>query len=149
MDDLIAEAFERSATEDLQVTIDAVAARQEPVAQLQAFITSYGRGEVDSGMQLWLDAWSEASRRPALQRTSQTLNGRWQALLRDVIARGVAESVMTSGDPDASAWRLLSVLDGLALQSVVHPETISSEQARQWSLRAAELELGLTTGSLS
>jgi len=149
MDDLIAEAFERSATEDLQVTIDAVAARQEPVAQLQAFITSYGRGEVDSGMQLWLDAWSEASRRPALQRTSQTLNVKWQALLRDVIARGVAESVMTSGDPDASAWRLLSVLDGLALQSVVHPETISSEQARQWSLRAAELELGLTAGSLS
>ena len=42
-------------------------------------------------MQLWLDAWADAVRRPALQRTSRRLNEQWHALLVDLIQGGVAE----------------------------------------------------------
>ena len=40
---------------------------------------SYAPAQSDWTMQLWLDAWSEAARRPALQQVSRGLNREWQA----------------------------------------------------------------------
>ena len=68
-------------------------------------------------MQLWLDAWSEAARRPALQRVSRALNREWQALVGAIIDEGVAAGEFTTDNSDASAWRLLSLIDGLASRS--------------------------------
>lgn len=148
MDVLLAEAFERAADEDLQATEEAVARAPDPLARLAAFIDSYARGNGDSGMQLWLDAWAEAARRPDIRRTSQRLNVRWQELLRMLIAQGCDAGVMTADDPDGAAWRLLSLLDGLALQAVAHPDAVTADQSQRWSRRAAERELGLPTGNL-
>lgn len=148
MDDLLAEAFARAADEDLQVTVHAVAAGGSPTEQLRLFFDTYARSDSDAGMQLWLDAWAEASRRPALQKTSRLLNERWQQVMCDVIVAGVAAGEMTCGDPDASAWRLLSLLDGLTLQSVAHGDVVTMKQASQWSRRAAEKELALPAGVL-
>jgi hypothetical protein len=98
-------------------------------------------------MQLWLDAWSEASRRPALQRASRRLNREWQALVRSIIADGVEAGEFRSDDADASAWRLLSVLDGLALQVVAHDALITRDQVVAWTLQAAARELGMATAA--
>ena len=58
-------------------------------------------------MQLWLDAWADAVRRPGLQETSRRLN-------REVAAPSSRGSSPTGRlrqhaaiDPDAAAWRLL------------------------------------------
>ena len=67
MDDLITEAFERAATEDLERAAAAIDSGSEPIDRLSRFFESYTRADDDSGMQLWLDAWAEAARRPALQ----------------------------------------------------------------------------------
>ena len=55
-----------------------------------------------------------------LQETSQRLNVAWQQLLAEVIEAGVAAGSFACADPDAAAWRILSLLDGLALQTVAH-----------------------------
>ena len=149
MDELVAEAFERAAREDLQVTVDAVAAGGTPLERLRLFFDTYARSETDAGMQIWLDAWAEAARRPALQRSSRRLNEEWQALLATMIADGCAAGVMTAPDPGAAAWRVLSLLDGLALQVVAHGDVVSPEQADVWSRQAAERELGLPVGTLA
>ena len=148
MDTLLAEAFEQAADEDLRATVVAVSLVPDPLARLAAFIDSYARGNGDSGMQLWLDAWAEAARRPEIQRTSQRLNMRWQELLSSLITEGCDAGVMVSDDPDGAAWRLLSLLDGLALQAVAHPDAVSADQAQRWSRRAAETELGLKSATL-
>ena len=105
---------------------------------------------IPEGMQVWLDAWAEAARRPALQRSSRRLNEEWQALLASVIADGTSAGVMTVADsPGAAAWRVLSLLDGLSLQVVAHGDVLTAEQADLWSRQAAERELGLAPGTLS
>jgi AcrR family transcriptional regulator len=149
MDDLLAAGFDRAASQDLDVTRAAMAREHDPVARLTTFFETYARAEQDWAFQLWLDAWAEASRRPALQETSQRLNVAWQQLLAQTIGEGVATGKMTCGEPDAAAWRILSLLDGLALQAVAHRDAIDREAVIRWSVANAETELGLARGSLS
>jgi AcrR family transcriptional regulator len=148
MDDLLAAAFDRAASQDLDVTRDAMAGGRDAVERLTTFFATYTRAEQDWAFQLWLDAWAEASRRPALQATSRRLNIAWQRLLAQTISHGVEAGVMTCTDPSASAWRILSLLDGLALQAVAHRGSIDRGAVISWSVGYAETELGLMPGAI-
>ena len=55
---------------------------------------------------------------------------------------------MRCDEPDAVAWRIISLLDGLALQSVAHADLIRLEDANNWEREYAERELGLASGAL-
>lgn len=149
MDDLLAEAFARAAGDDLERTRVAVESGVDPIQRLTLFFATYARAEDDIGMQLWLDGWAEAARRPALQRTSRHLNEEWHALLAAIIRDGVAMGVMWCDDVDGSAWRILSLLDGLTLQVVAHGAVLSMAQVDAWSRAGAERELGLQPGVLA
>lgn len=148
MDDVLAAAFERSAGHDLALVQIAMAATDDPVDKLTAFFGSYARGDQDWAFQLWLDAWAEASRRPALGATSRRLNVAWQRLLESAIVAGVNAGTFRCPDPDAAAWRMVSLLDGLALQAVAHGSVVPRDLSLEWSIAATEDELGLTRGSL-
>lgn len=148
MDELLAAAFDRAASQDLEATRAAMAAGDGPVRQLANFFANYARAEQEWAFQLWLDAWSEASRRPAVQETSRRHNVAWQQLLVHTIQAGVRSWVMSCSDPEAAAWRILSLLDGLALQAVAHRVPIGREAVIAWSVAHAETELGLPRGSL-
>ncbi len=148
MDDLLAAAFEQAASRDLHTTRDAMARCDGAVSQLRTFFATYARAEQDWAFQLWLDAWAEAARRPAVRETSERLNVAWQRLLADTVRAGVAEGVLSCADPDAAAWRMLSLLDGLALQTVAHRDVIDRQAVVSWSVAYAERELGLTRDAL-
>ncbi|MBA2456391.1 MAG: TetR family transcriptional regulator [Nocardioidaceae bacterium] len=148
MDDLLAAAFDRAAGRDLDATRAAVARGGGPVERLAVFFATYVRAEQDWAFQLWLDAWAEAARRPAVRETSQRHNVAWQQLLSETIRAGVNADVMVCGDPEAAAWRILSLLDGLALQAVAHRLLINRQAVISWSVSYAEAELGLSPGSL-
>jgi AcrR family transcriptional regulator len=148
MDDLLASAFERAATQDLEVTRTAMRAGTTPLERLRIFFATYARAEQDWAFQLWLDAWAEAARRPAVQKTSRRLNVAWQELLVDVIEAGIADGSMTCADPPGAAWRVLSLLDGLSLQAVAHRVDIDRFAVTDWSIAMAEAELALRAGAL-
>lgn len=148
MDEVLAAAFELVATQDLELSARLMAAASSQVEALRVFFRTYTPADKDWAFQLWLDAWAEAARRPAVQATSRRLNLEWQALLERTIAAGVAEGAFACSDPAGAAWRILSLLDGLALQVVAHGTTITREAVVAWSTVAAERELGLTNGSL-
>jgi hypothetical protein len=120
----------------------------DPVAALATFIRTYAPIDRDWSFQLWLDAWSEAARRPRLQAASRRLNLAWVGLLEAAIDAGVAAGRFTCPDPTGAAWRILSVLDGLALQVVAHPSVIARESVEAWGTAVAERELGLPPGAL-
>ena len=141
MDDLLAAAFEQAASGDLQRARAALANAPTPTAALDVFVRSYAPAHSDWTMQLWLDAWAEAARRPALQRVSRRLNREWQSIVSEIIAAGATSGEFRSDDPDAAAWRLLSLLDGLALQVVAHDALITRDQVIEWAALAARREL--------
>lgn len=143
MDDVLAAAFEQAAGRDLAKARIAITAEHSPTTQLDAFIESYAPAHSDWTMQLWLDAWAEASRRPALQQVSRRLNREWQAMVRDIIEHGVAARELATDDADAAAWRLLSVLDGLTLQLVAHDAMITRDDVIAWAHTAAARELAI------
>ena len=151
MDDVLASAFERVAADDLRRTTQAVAAdaADGPEAALAAFFRAYAPADADWAFQLWLDAWAEAARRPALRATSQRLNLAWQALVEGIVRGGVKAGRFSCPDPAAAAWRIISVIDGLALQVVAHETVIARSEMVAWAALAAERELGLSEGTLA
>jgi AcrR family transcriptional regulator len=149
MDDVLAAAFEMVARQDLEVSAGLMQAAASPIAALRIFFRTYTPADKDWAFQLWLDAWAEAARRPAVQATSRRLNLEWQALLEGTIRSGVADGSFACGDAAGAAWRILSLLDGLALQVVAHGTTITRRDVVAWSTAAAERELGLTVGALA
>jgi len=149
MDDVLAAAFERVARQDLVASSALMAAAASPTEALRAFFTSYTPADKDWAFQLWLDAWAEAARRPAIRAVSEALNLEWQGLLESTIRRGVADGSFSCPDPVGAAWRILSLLDGLALQVVAHGSTLSRADVIAWSTLAAETELGLRGGTLA
>lgn len=148
MDEVLAAAFERVAAEDLAET-EAMLAGGDPVAVLAGFLRSYQPVGDDWAFQLWLDAWAEAARRPRLQVASRRLNLAWVGLLEGTIRAGVAAGRLVCPDPIGAAWRILSVLDGLALQVVAHPSIIDRDDVERWGAAVAERELGLGEGVLT
>jgi len=148
MDEVLAAAFERVATQDLEMSARLMAEASSPVEALRVFFRTYTPADKDWAFQLWLDAWAEAARRPAVQATSRRLNLEWKALLERTIVTGVGSGAFSSADPAGAAWRILSLLDGLALQVVAHGTTISRMDVVAWSTAGAERELGLAPGTL-
>jgi AcrR family transcriptional regulator len=148
MDDVLAAAFERVASEDLAASEREMGVAATPIEALRIFFQTYSPADRDWAFQLWLDAWAEAARRPALQAASRRLNLAWQALLERTIRAGMADGSCYTPDPAGAAWRILSLLDGLALQVVAHGTTISRDEVVAWAAHAAEVELGLPAGSL-
>jgi AcrR family transcriptional regulator len=148
MDDLLAAAFDRAAGQDLEVTRAAMGRGGSALDRLAIFFATYARAEQTWAFQLWLDAWAEASRRPAVRQSSQRLNVAWQQLLVDAIVAGRTAGDVVCADADGSAWRILSLLDGLALQWVAHEVSIDRPAVISWSVAFAETELGLVPGRL-
>jgi len=148
MDEVLAAAFEIVASQDLGLSEQLMAEAPSPVDALRVFFRTYTPSDKDWAFQLWLDAWAEAARRPAIQATSRRLNLEWQALLERTIEAGVRSGAFVCRDPDGAAWRILSLLDGLALQVVAHGTTIGRDQVAAWATGVAETELGLTSGTL-
>jgi AcrR family transcriptional regulator len=148
MDDVLAAAFERVAVVDLVQTEDVLKAAGDPRSVLASFLSMYGPVGEDWSFQIWLDAWAEAARRPALREVSRRLNLAWAALLERAIRDGVRDGSFRSEDPSAAAWRILSVIDGLALQVVAHQTIIDRPHMLAWAATAAERELDLRPGAL-
>lgn len=149
MDEVLAAAFERVAAQDLEASSALMARAATPVEALRSFFATYTPADKDWAFQLWLDAWAEAARRPTVRATSRRLNLAWQGLLAATIRSGVAEGSFRCMDPDGAAWRILSLLDGLALQVVAHGTTIARRDVVAWATGAAESELGLEVGTLT
>jgi AcrR family transcriptional regulator len=148
MDDVLAAAFTRVAEADLAVAEAAVAGASGPTHALARFFRTYAPTDADRAFQLWLDAWSEAGRRPAVQDASRRLNLAWQRLLERTITAGVTRGHFRCAEPAAAAWRLLSLVDGLALQVVAHGTTIGRDDVVRWASLAADTELDLRPGTI-
>ncbi|MEZ5221625.1 MAG: TetR family transcriptional regulator C-terminal domain-containing protein [Ilumatobacteraceae bacterium] len=148
MDEVLAAAFDTVAQHDLAATEAAVGAAPTPTEQLLAFFAAYTRTDDTGSSQLWLDAWAESARHPALGATSRRSNVAWQRLLAGIVERGVGDGDFRCDDPDGAAWRLVSLIDGLTVQNVAHGSLLAHHAIIDWTFTTTEHELDLPHGTL-
>lgn len=122
----------------------AIAEGGDPALErLDRIFRLYAPGPSSEAWALWIDAWSQALRSPALQRVSRDLDLQWKETVARVIGDGVAAGECSCPDHSATAWRLTALLDGLAVQVVVHRGVLRRRELLAWVRTAAASELGL------
>jgi AcrR family transcriptional regulator len=142
-DALLSAAFDHAAQRDLRRLEREVGTDGDAVARLLSVIRLYAPERAEAGWMLWIDAWGEALRNPILRQISQDLDIAWKNHLEAVIVDGVASGEFVCLDPHGAAWRLAALLDGLAVQVIVHDKAVTVDELRSWVLHAAAAELGV------
>jgi AcrR family transcriptional regulator len=146
---LMSKAFEYAAEQDLarlQAVMDSHDLPLEKLRRLLKLLAPQGRSR---SWLMWIDGWSEALRMPQLEQVSRRLDLRWKEVLTEVIEAGVKEGAFECEDPFGAAWRIISLIDGLAVQLMVHDRVISRRQAFEWMRLATSRELGLDPAKLA
>ncbi|MHB9755688.1 TetR family transcriptional regulator C-terminal domain-containing protein [Streptomyces sp. BYX5S] len=92
---------------------DDAAAELRQLIELQTPRTAQQRRQ----WKVWLDLWAEAARSTAVGRLHAEYYRQWRSTVADVLRRGVDQGVFRSTvDPDAAAFALTALIDGLATQ---------------------------------
>lgn len=145
VDDLLAEAFSAAAEAELDETFGAL--DPEPLAALRGYVTALVDQERDGMNTLWVDAWHASRRRPALNEAVRRLTDAWNGRLADLLARGAADGAFACPDPRVSAARIMAVVDGLTVHTVMR-ETLDYSSIEELVFLVTESELGLAPGAL-
>lgn len=141
-DALVAAAFAHAVDRDLLRLDRAVAKGVDPTDRLRRVLRLYGPTGGAVGWRLWIDAWALAQREPTMRRVLRRMDQRWCAVLREVVADGVAQGRFTCPDPGATVTRISALLDGLSVATLVY-RSVSRDQLRSWVAGAVGAELGL------
>jgi AcrR family transcriptional regulator len=97
---------------------------------------------------LWMDLWAYARRHSEMLEAELEFHDRWCTTIADVIRYGRARSEFTADDPDATAMRLATLTDGLAIRMVLDECTRTLGDYLSMTIDAAALELGCDAGEL-
>ncbi len=92
---------------------------------------------------LWVELWLRAVRHPELRPVAEELYSRLHAWFRDEIAAGVDDGEFARCDPDEVTDRLLALLDGYGVRTLIGDRAIPLERARQAVSSALARDLGL------
>ncbi|TFB90962.1 TetR/AcrR family transcriptional regulator [Cryobacterium sp. HLT2-28] len=146
MDVLVADTFGAIVSAEIGEVAEELAASPSTVAALGTLIDSLLGPERSPVTALWLDAWSLGRRTPALAVEVGVQMDAWQAFVSGHLRSGVAAGEFTAADPDAVAWQLLGIIDGLNAHAIVRYGHAGS--LRGLVRTVAEHELGLAAGVL-
>ena len=143
LENLIIEAFRHAAEADLGLLRETMACTGDVLVRLRTVLNWYGPTSKASGWELWIEAWAASLRDPQLRAVAQRLDLRWREAVVALIAEGVGAGEFTCPDPRAAAWRLTSLLDGLAVQMVTRDASVTAAECTEWLEQALGPELGL------
>jgi AcrR family transcriptional regulator len=146
-ENLLGEAFRHAAEEHLDGLAATAAGGGSALERLDRILRLYFPAGSSEAWVLWIDAWSQALRDPELAKISRQLDLRWKQTMAAVIAEGVATDEFACPDPEATAWRLTALLDGLGVQVTVH-RTTPNGRLLDWVRAAAAAELGVDPAAL-
>ena len=142
-DRLLAQAFAYAAERDIAHLDRILGSRAKPLAKLRSILKVYTPTGESKAWAMWIDGWAESMRVPELEAVSRRLDLRWKEALTEVIADGVSTAAFSCDDPRGAAWRLIALIDGLAVQVTVHRDVISQRTLAAWIRTATARELGL------
>lgn len=142
-DELVAAAFDFAVSSELD-SDRALLEGLDPLIALTAWLAS----TPEDHSRVWIDAWSEAVRTPALAAALDRHHRNCERILIGLIERVVSAGLGVSVDPAADSRLLTAVADGVAVQHHA-VGVIGVDEANAIVFGLAERQLGLTPGSLA
>ncbi|MDR7273615.1 TetR/AcrR family transcriptional regulator [Catenuloplanes atrovinosus] len=146
---LLAQAFAYATEQDLQKLDAVLRSGTAPLDRLRRLVRLYAPGSRPKTWTMWIDGWSESPRAPELEKISRRRVLRWREALREVITDGVRDGSFTCEDAQGAAWRIASLIDGLAVQSSAHPRIVPRAAIGGWVNEAVARELTLKPEQLA
>ncbi|GAA4442703.1 TetR family transcriptional regulator C-terminal domain-containing protein [Phytohabitans houttuyneae] len=148
-ENLLAQAFAYAAEQDLGRLHTVVQSTATPLEKLKKILRLYAPQGRSKSWAMWIDGWSESLRTPELEKVSRRLDLRWKEALTEVISEGVDAGLFKCDDPTGAAWRILALIDGLAVQVSVHDRVISRRQLSEWIRHTTAREVGVEAVQLA
>lgn len=142
-EDLIAQAFATAAQRDLDTLVQLTEASGSALERLRVALAWYAPTGRAKGWRLWIEGWAEGLRQPILQQVGSDFDVAWRAALISIIDEGVAVGQFATEDAVGAAWRITALLDGLAVQVIVHNGLVSRDQLIGWTMQMVAYELSI------
>jgi AcrR family transcriptional regulator len=146
---LLACAYAYAVERDLAQLDQLLASSSTPMRKLRAILAMYAATDRSKAWAMWIDGWAESRRMADVEAVSRRLDLHWKQGLADVIEAGVNDSTFTCDDPRGAAWRIIALIDGLAVQLTAHDNIVSRPQVARWIRLTAARELGITDAELT
>jgi AcrR family transcriptional regulator len=147
-DVLMAEALSFADERFYDQTAEAVAgmaSARDRLVELVRCSCSVGEAEDDfDEWVLWLDLWARAPRDPDVARDRAALDQRWRTTITEIVRQGQEAGEFSPVDLEAFALRLAGLIDGLAVQVVLHDPQVTRERMFDLVMDLASRELGFS-----
>jgi AcrR family transcriptional regulator len=147
-DTLLAEALAFADERFYAQTADAVAKMSSARDRLVELIRSTcSVGEADDDFDewvLWLDLWARAAHKPDVARDRQAMDRRWRTTITEIVRQGQSAGEFAPVEVDGFAVRLGALIDGLAIQVVLHDPEVSRERMFDLCMDICARELGFS-----
>lgn len=89
-------------------------------------------GEVSQEWIVWMEFWLEALHHPEMRPVNEELYGRWFKVVADIIVAGQeAGDFRQDADADDLANRFVALMDGLAIQVLLHSQQMTVAKMRR------------------
>jgi len=142
-DRLVAEAFAYAAQRDLEALARILDEPGSAHDRLVRVIRHYVPSASTQGWPLWIDGWAAALRSEEVREVSRGLDARWKEGVSRLIEEGVRAGEFRCENPQDAAWRITSLVDGLAVQLVANRGPITRRQITEWVLSYADAQVGV------
>lgn len=147
MDDLVAATFSEIVGGELDEVEALVGGTPGSVAKVSTLLATVLDGSRADVTRVWVQSWGLGDRSEVLAAAVREHMDRWQSFIAAVLEEGVASTAFVVSDPQAVAWLMLGMIDGLSAHDLVR----WGEPAGRRALveRALEPLLGVDAGALA
>ncbi len=143
---LVARIFEELAADERAQTELDLASQPTPLDALRLLVHSLLEDSHDDYNSIWADAWSIGRRSTPLAKAARDSMSAWNAVVHDLVARGIAAGQFAETEPDLVAMQFFALIDSTTAYSLVGYRT-AADRARLVR-RTLEISLGLPEATL-
>jgi AcrR family transcriptional regulator len=132
--DVLRQALQFAFEESLSRQLGELSKLRSPRRRLERLIELNlpDAGEVTQEWIVWMEFWLEAVHHPEIRPMNEQLYGRWRKVVRDIIVDGQETGdFRDDGDADSLTNRFVALMDGLAIQVLLHSHQMPVSRMRQ------------------
>jgi AcrR family transcriptional regulator len=132
--DVLRQALRFAFEQSLKRQLSELARLRSPRRRLERLIEMNlpNADEVTQEWIVWMEFWLEAVHHPEMRPMNEELYGRWRKVVADVVAGGQASGdFRRDADADSLANRFVALMDGLAIQVLLHSPEMTVAKMRR------------------